>query len=58
MVGILKNWENESLLTIDEIDSYLENQKPVRKQKQSTQTVPAGRAIPAGFELDLTAGEE
>ncbi|MDQ1005089.1 DnaD/phage-associated family protein [Neobacillus niacini] len=58
VVGILKNWENESLLTIEEIDSYLENQKPVLKQKQSTQTVSAGRAIPAGFELDLTAGEE
>jgi DnaD/phage-associated family protein len=58
VVGILKNWENESLLTIEEIDSYLENQKPVLKQKQSTQIVPAGRAIPAEFELDLTAGEE
>jgi DnaD/phage-associated family protein len=58
VVGILKNWENESLLTIEEIDSYLENQKPVVRQKQSTQGVPAGRAIPARFELDLTAGEE
>jgi DnaD/phage-associated family protein len=58
VVGILKNWENESLLTIEEIDSYLENLKHVLKQKQSTQIVPAGRAIPAEFELDLTAGEE
>lgn len=58
VVGILKNWENESLLTIEEIDSYLENQKPVLKHKQSTQSFSAGRAIPAGFVLDLTAGEE
>ncbi|MEH6995978.1 DnaD domain protein [Neobacillus drentensis] len=58
VVGILKNWENESLLTIEEIDSYHENQKPVLKQGKSTQSFPAGRAIPAGFELDLTAGEE
>jgi DnaD/phage-associated family protein len=56
VVGILKNWENESLLTIEEIDSYHENQKPVFKP--SNQTFPAGRAIPAGFELVLTAGEE
>ncbi|TDL75854.1 DnaD domain protein [Rhodococcus qingshengii] len=58
VVGILKNWENESLLTIEEIDSYHENQKPVLKQGKSTQSFPAGRAIPDGFELDLTAGEE
>jgi DnaD/phage-associated family protein len=58
VVGILKNWENESLLTIEEIDSYHENQKPVLKQGKSTQSFPAGRAIPTGFELDLTAGEE
>ena len=32
VVGILKNWENESLLTVEEIDSYHENQKSVPKQ--------------------------
>ncbi len=32
IVGILKNWENESLLTVEEIDSYRENQKPVRRK--------------------------
>lgn len=58
VVGILKNWENESLLNIEEIDSFLENQKPVLKHRPSTQTFPAGRAIPGRFELDLTAGEE
>ncbi|NWQ42797.1 DnaD domain protein [Bacillus sp. EB106-08-02-XG196] len=58
VIGILKNWENESLLTIEEVDSYHENQKPVFKHRQTTQTFPAGRAIPVGFVLDLTAGEE
>ncbi|MCM3729591.1 DnaD domain protein [Neobacillus cucumis] len=56
VVGILRNWENESLLTVEEIDSYYENQKPVPKHKQPA--VSTGRQIPKGFELDLTAGEE
>jgi DnaD/phage-associated family protein len=55
IVGILKNWENESILSIEEIDSYDENRKPVRQIKGS---VPVGRAIPREFTLDLTAGEE
>ncbi|MEH7096500.1 DnaD domain protein [Neobacillus vireti] len=54
VVGILKNWENESLLTVEEIDSYQENQKPVTKRKP----FPTGRHIPREFELDLTAGED
>ncbi|WP_102345962.1 DnaD domain-containing protein [Bacillus sp. Marseille-P3661] len=58
IVGILKNWENESLLTVDEVDSYEEKQKPVLKNQQSNESVPGGRAIPSGFELDLTAGEK
>ncbi|WP_299092254.1 DnaD domain protein [uncultured Metabacillus sp.] len=58
VVGILKNWENESLLTVEEIDSYQENQTPIHKLKQTTEPFPAGRAIPSGFELDLTAGED
>ncbi|PLS08370.1 DNA replication protein DnaD [Neobacillus cucumis] len=56
VIGILKNWENESLLTVEEIDSYQENQKLVPKHRQSTQST--GRQIPSGFELNLTAGEE
>ncbi|WP_374110685.1 DnaD domain protein [Neobacillus cucumis] len=56
VVGILKNWENESLLTVEEIDSHHENQKSVPKHKQSA--ISTGRQIPRGFELDLTAGEE
>ncbi|MFC0273444.1 DnaD domain protein [Metabacillus herbersteinensis] len=58
VVGILKNWENESLLTVEEIDFYHENQKAVSKHKQITESFPAGRSIPSGFELNLTAGEE
>ncbi|WP_240390745.1 DnaD domain protein [Bacillus sp. Y1] len=58
VVGILKNWENESLLTVEEIDSYVEDQKPVAKQKQAAGSLPAGRDIPTGFVLDLTAGEK
>jgi DNA replication protein DnaD len=27
VVGILKNWENESVLTLEEIDTYYENKK-------------------------------
>ncbi|MCM3653960.1 DnaD domain protein [Metabacillus litoralis] len=58
VIGILKNWENESLLTAQEIDAYHEHQKPIPKHRQATESFPAGRAIPSGFELDLTAGEE
>ncbi|ETI69830.1 DnaD domain protein [Neobacillus vireti] len=58
VVGILKNWENDSLLTLEEIDTYYKNQNSAPKQRQSTGPIPAGRAIPGGFVLDLTAGEE
>ena len=58
IVGILKNWENESLLTVEEIDSYHQNQKSIPNHRQSTESAPAGRAIPSRFVLDLTAGEE
>ncbi|MFK9090301.1 DnaD domain-containing protein [Bacillus salipaludis] len=57
VVGILKNWKNESLLTVEEIDSYPENQKRLPKQRQSTESFPVGRDIPSRFELDLTAGD-
>ena len=55
VVGILKNWKNESLLSIEEIDSYHDNQSSKYKQSNS---IGAGRAIPGEFVLDLTAGEE
>ncbi|WP_234987191.1 DnaD domain-containing protein [Bacillus sinesaloumensis] len=52
VVGILKNWENQSLLTVEEIDLYQENKQPVAK---TTQT---GRAIPRNYQFDPTAGED
>jgi DNA replication protein DnaD len=55
--GILKNWENESLLTVEEIDAYQENGKTVQNHKQSTKSNSIGRDIPTGFVLDLTAGK-
>jgi DNA replication protein DnaD len=58
VTGILKNWENESLLTVEEIDSYQENQKAVPKPRHATETISYGRAIPGNFVLDLTAGED
>ena len=58
VIGILKNWENESLLTVGEIESFHEYQISIPKHKQSTKSIPAGRAIPSGFELDQTAGEK
>jgi DnaD/phage-associated family protein len=58
IIGILKNWENESLLTLEEIDAYQENVKTVQNHKQSTESKPSGRDIPGRFVLDLTAGED
>ncbi|NWQ43348.1 DnaD domain protein [Bacillus sp. EB106-08-02-XG196] len=57
VVGILKNWENESLLTVEEIDYYQENQKPLSTKRKPTE-IPSGRYIPRGFDLDITAGED
>jgi DnaD/phage-associated family protein len=58
IIGILKNWENESLLSVEEIDAYQENSNTVQKLKQSTESKPSGRDIPGRFVLDLTAGED
>jgi DnaD/phage-associated family protein len=58
VVGILKNWENESLLTIEEIESNDEVQKPIYSKGQKSESPSAGRAIPGEFILDLTVGEE
>ncbi|MEH7545218.1 DnaD domain protein [Neobacillus vireti] len=58
VIMILKNWENESLPTVEEINSYHKNQKPVPKHSESTKAFSTGRHIPNGFELDLTAGED
>ncbi|CAG9609133.1 DnaD domain protein [Pseudoneobacillus rhizosphaerae] len=58
IIGILKNWENESLLSVEEIDAYQENSNTLQKHKQSTESKPSGRDIPGKFVLNLTAGED
>jgi DnaD/phage-associated family protein len=58
IIGILKNWENESLLTVEEIDEYQENSKNGTKAKHLTESKPTGRDIPNRFVLDLNAGED
>lgn len=58
VVGILRNWENESLHTVEEIESYQDNQKSQSQHSQSPSSCPSGRDIPREFELDITAGEE
>ncbi len=54
VVGILKNWENESLLTVDEIDLYFED----KKKREVVKTMKTGRAIPSTYQFDPTAGED
>ncbi|WP_226530265.1 DnaD domain-containing protein [Metabacillus niabensis] len=58
VVGILKNWENESLLTVEEIEDYQKSKKQDQNTRNTTHSFPTGRDIPRGFDLDLTAGEE
>ena len=58
LVAILRNWENESLLTLADVDSKQAVQKTAPGSRQSTEIVRSGRDIPRGFHLDLTAGEE
>ncbi|WHY65028.1 DnaD domain protein [Neobacillus sp. SuZ13] len=58
VVGILKNWNNDSLKTVEEIDSFYQSQNCAQKHRKSSESFPAGRAIPGRFKLDLTAGEE
>ncbi|WHY94680.1 DnaD domain protein [Neobacillus cucumis] len=58
IVAILKNWENESLLTVEEVENDQEKQKLAPKHRKSNESFPAGRDIPKGFKLDFTAGEE
>ncbi|WP_240050772.1 DnaD domain-containing protein [Metabacillus litoralis] len=56
VIGILKNWDHQSLRTVEEIDLYQEKQN--KNQKQNTYNEKAGRAIPGEFVLDITAGED
>ncbi|WP_235848326.1 DnaD domain-containing protein [Litchfieldia alkalitelluris] len=52
VVGILKNWENESLLTVEEINYAHGNKKPISDQGKPVEF------IPEEFVLDITAGED
>ncbi len=54
VAGILKNWENETLLTVEEVHLYHENKKRFSEQKPVVQ----GREIPTEFILDPTEGED
>lgn len=55
--AILKNWENDSLLSVKEIEFH-ESQKAAQKSKHVSECMPLVRAVPEEFVLDLTAGEE
>ncbi|MGN7940959.1 DnaD domain protein [Virgibacillus sp. 6R] len=57
VVGILRNWENESILTVNEIEDY-NRQLSERKKRSKTKAVSGGRYVPSGFTLDITAGED
>lgn len=58
ILAILRNWENESLLTVAAVDSNQTPQRAIPRSRQSTEILRTGRDIPRGFQLDLTAGEE
>ncbi|WP_284037063.1 DnaD domain protein [Neobacillus sp. 114] len=58
IVAILRNWENESLLTVADVDAQQAPQQAAPMSRQSTEIYRTGRDIPSGFQLDLTAGEE
>ncbi|MFS0864271.1 DnaD domain protein [Fredinandcohnia sp. 179-A 10B2 NHS] len=58
VIRILKNWENESLLTVEDIDFYNANEYGGSKQKEKVEAVHRGRAIPTEFVFDITAGEK
>lgn len=58
IVGILKNWENKSLLTVEEVDSSEEYPQFEHKARGKAYSFSGGRVIPNEFTLDLTAGEE
>lgn len=53
VVGILRNWENESVLTLEEVDTYIEKKKRSTEQPEQETT-----DLPKEFKLDLTAGED
>ncbi|MEH7098210.1 DnaD domain-containing protein [Neobacillus vireti] len=58
VVGILKNWENESLLSVEDINAYQVNQKLQTKYRQEPQLFLTGSDIPRNFVFDVTDGED
>ncbi|XQY90049.1 DnaD domain protein [Metabacillus sp. HB246100] len=56
VLAILKNWENSSLVTINQINETLDKPNRTTKVKKPNDS-PTGRAIPHDFVLDLSAGE-
>lgn len=58
VVGILRNWEKESILTVEDIDWHYDKKKQVMEQKQVAQQERVDTYFLKEFELDLTAGED
>ncbi|MEH7255317.1 DnaD domain protein [Neobacillus niacini] len=58
VVGVLKNWENESLLTVEEIDSYQEKQTRAVKNRQRIDSSHGGRPVPDLFVPGLKDDDE
>lgn len=54
VVGILKNWENESILTLEELDNYNDKKKRDHVHSEKVQ----GQDVSEEFEFDMTAGED
>ena len=55
VVGVLKNWENEDFLRVEEMNSCQKKHKTLHKQ---TDFFLTKRAFPKEFVFDITAGEE
>jgi DnaD/phage-associated family protein len=58
VVGILRNWENESLLMLEELDTYYENKKRGTEQKKLVELDQPDKSSSKEFQLNLTAGED
>ncbi|NEY74252.1 DnaD domain protein [Bacillus mesophilus] len=58
VVGILRNWENDSVLTLEEIDTYDENKKQGTEHRKLVEPDKPSKGSSKEFQLDLTAGED
>lgn len=54
VVEILRNWEKESVLTLEDIDWH--NDKRIPEQSKAAQQERVDTYFPKEFELDITAG--